>query len=145
MATRKAAAKSAPKKAPKPTQRAAAAPAVVDTPKATERLAREAKVEARHEKNADEAGARPGDKIRVRARLMGYTPDNQRKRPGDVFVIDAALFSSRWMQRVPDKTRTRVTGPQAALNARRAELKGGSTRPVEDDDAGGDEDVFGDD
>lgn len=38
--------------------------------------------------------------------VVGYSSNNQRIRVGDVFQIAESLFSTRWMERVPDGTKS---------------------------------------
>lgn len=63
--------------------------------------------------NKVEQSAPKSGKIRVRAKAVGGKPttsdkqvvgyyDNQRKRIGDVFEVEAKDFSERWMERVGD-------------------------------------------
>ena len=67
--------------------------------------------------------------FKVRALQVGYY-DHSRRRPGDVFVIaDEQAFSARWMERVPEQTPERVTGPNAAIRQHHDDiLSGGMAR-----------------
>lgn len=72
------------------------------------------------------------DRITVQATQTGYY-DEQRRRPGEVFVIHGDgmggtaedAFSARWMQRVADDTpRTGTKGPNQVIRERHDELLG---------------------
>lgn len=60
------------------------------------------------------AGQKPG-RLKVRALVMGFY-GNKRRRPGDVFVVEAAHFTNRWMEAVDRDTPTSITTGQQALN-----------------------------
>src|SRR5262245_24510380 len=52
--------------------------------------------------------ADPHAMVTVRAIKLGFF-NNQRKRPGDVFLVPVAQFTNNWMERVPDSTPPRQT------------------------------------
>lgn len=73
----------------------------------------------------------PKDKagpVKVQATDMGYY-DHVRRRPGDVFVIDAADFSPKWMVRVEATTPEHVTTAQQALTQQHRDTVAGRAAP----------------
>ena len=77
------------------------------------------------DRRAERAGAPAGTRIKVVAKMTCYTKDNQRKREGDVFVINAEEFSAKSMRRVDAKTPNKVTGPNANLARQHDAILGG--------------------
>jgi hypothetical protein len=61
-------------------------------------------------------------RIKVRATQMGYY-DHIRRHPGDVFYIDREqVFSTKWMERVGEHVRERVTSAPDALRRQHDEI-----------------------
>lgn len=67
---------------------------------------------------------------KVRALKTGYY-DDARRRAGDVFSIDPADFSSKWMEYVSGATPSKTTGPNASIRKQHDEILGGKTRVVD--------------
>jgi hypothetical protein len=84
--------------------------------------------------------------FKVRATQVGFY-DNARRRVGDVFIIQSVQeFSTRWMQRVPDSTPERITGPNAAIREAHDAILGGSvarSSVLSDDGGAEDENPLG--
>ena len=67
------------------------------------------------------AAKQPTRRIKVRATQTGYI-DLKRYRIGNVFSIDEAAFSDKWMERVSDRTPEQITTGQQELGRRSQEI-----------------------
>lgn len=74
---------------------------------------------------------RKAEPLKVRATQLGYY-DHVRRRPGDVFVVDASQFSAKWMETVDGATPERVTTAAQAIRQQHDEILG--TRSASRDD-----------
>jgi hypothetical protein len=66
-------------------------------------------------------GAPVSTRVKVRATKLGFH-NNKRRRPGDVFFIDRAMVSRKWMEIVPDSTPLKQTNSPQAMKAEHDEI-----------------------
>lgn len=87
-------------------------PVSKETTPVTEEIVGETGTEEVTEETVSEEKTKEDKIITVRAigkqegAVVGYSSNNQRIRVGDVFQIAESLFSTRWMERVPDGTKS---------------------------------------
>lgn len=67
------------------------------------------------------AAAKPARKIKVRATQTGYI-DLKRYRENNVFIVDEAAFSEKWMERVSARTPESITTGKQELERRTHEI-----------------------